>query len=154
MRNKFTPSKISFYFLLISLAVAFLCSPPRASAQYMVMEGNSGNNIVGCGFTAKSNVVDEKTMFVQDYQSINGINNSTAETEFRPCSTEILTGFFDGYLGGLGLFIGIPAMLIAGLRMFVQNQSVSKPKKKSFELPQAPEPARYLKPSYASRFSA
>ena len=90
-------------------------------------------------------------MYVQDYNSVSAVNTS-AEMENGMSSTAIINGLFDGYIGVFGAVIGIPAILIAALRLFVRGQTDRKPKKKSFELPAAPAPTRFYRPSPAGRY--
>ena len=131
--------------LVASLAVASFSSATPAQAQYMVIEGSSS--------TAKSDspVVCLQGMYVQDYNSVSAVNTST-ETEYGMSSTAVINGLFDGYIGVFGAVIGIPAILIAALRLFVRGQSDRKAKRKSFDLPAAPAPTRYYRPSPAVRY--
>lgn len=121
-----------------------LIAVPAAQAQYMVIEGSSletntkFDSRINSDFTSQS-------LYVQDYNSIGGVNNFNTTSENILSSTDVLNGMFDGYIGIFGACIGIPAIIIAVLRLFVSKQTVKTNRKKnSFELPAAPEPARYL----------
>lgn len=131
--------------LMASLAVASFSSATPAQAQYMVIEGSSSTS------KSDSPVICFQSMYVQDYNSVSAVNTS-AEMENGMSSTAIINGLFDGYIGVFGAVIGIPAILIAALRLFVRGQTDRKPKKKSFELPAAPAPTRFYRPSPAGRY--
>ncbi len=130
--------------LLASLAVASVSAP--AQAQYMVIEGANAPS------TTNSQVVCCQTLYVQDYSSFNGVNSAAGETENGLSSTQILNGMFDGYVGVFGAIIGIPAIIIAVLRLFVRGQTDQTAKKKTFEIPAAPAPTRFYRPSPAGRY--
>lgn len=130
---------------MASLAVASFSSATPAQAQYMVIEGSSSTS------KSDSPVICFQSMYVQDYNSVSAVNTS-AEMENGMSSTAIINGLFDGYIGVFGAVIGIPAILIAALRLFVRGQTDRKPKKKSFELPAAPAPTRFYRPSPAGRY--
>ena len=132
--------------VIASLAVASLWLATPVQAQYMVIEGSS------CSAKNESQVICQ-SMYVQDYSSFNGVNTAAAETENGMTSTAIINGLFDGCVGVFGALIGIPAIIIAVLRLFfVRGQTDRKPKKKSFALPAAPEPTRFYRPSLAGKY--
>lgn len=132
-------------FLIASLTVASLSSISAANAQYMVIEGGS------CNAKSESQIICQ-SMYVQDYSSFSGVSSAAAQAENELTSTQIINGLFDGYIGVFSAVIGIPAIIIAVLRLFVRGQNERKPKKKSFSLPAAPEPARYYRPSLAGKY--
>ncbi len=127
--------------LLASLAVASVLTIPAAQAQYMVVDGatittNNNSQIVCC-----------QSLYVQDYANFDGVNGSASDSNGMT-STAILKGMFDGYIGVIGAFIGIPAIITAVLRLFVSRQQTPRnAKKKSLELLAPSESSRYLKPS-------
>lgn len=125
--------------LMVSLAVAFAIP---ANAQYMVIDGVS----------AKPNAFAEpvccQTIYVQDYSNFSGINDLAKGNDLT--STAIINGLFDGYIGVFGACIGIPAIMIAVLRLFVSKQQQPKRiRRNSFQLPAAPASSSYFKPSPA-----
>ena len=134
----------------LTLATVFLftlLAAPAAQAQYMVIEGSSlGSNT---NFDSRINSeLTNRSLYVQDYNSVGGVSNFESGGGNSLSSTDILNGMFDGYIGVFGACIGLPAIMIAVLRLFVSKQTVpAKRKNKSFELPATPEPARYLKPA-------
>jgi hypothetical protein len=124
--------------LMASLAVAF--ATPAANAQYMVIDGVSANS------NAFAEPVNCQTIYVQDYSNFSGINDLAKGNDLT--STAIINGLFDGYIGVFGACIGIPAIMIAVLRLFVSKQQQPKRiRRNSFELPAAPAPSGYFKPS-------
>jgi hypothetical protein len=131
---------------LASLAVASYSNGSPAQAQYMVMEGGNAHS------TTSSQVVCCQSIYVQDYSSFYGVNSTTGETENGLSSTRILNGMFDGYVGVFGAVICIPAIIIAVLRLFVRGQTDRKAKKNSFELPAAPAPTRFYRPSATANY--
>lgn len=129
---------ITKFVLMASLAVAF--ATPAANAQYMVIDGVSANP------NAFAEPVCCQTIYVQDYSNFSGINDLAKGNELT--STAIINGLFDGYIGVFGACIGIPAILIAVLRLFVSKQQQPKRiRRNSFELPTAPASSSYFKPS-------
>lgn len=124
--------------LMASLAVAF--ATPAANAQYMVIDGVSASP------NAFAEPVCCQTIYVQDYSNFSGINDLAKGNDLT--STAIINGLFDGYIGVFGACIGIPAIMIAVLRLFVSKQQQPKrTRRNSFELPAAPASSSYFKPS-------
>lgn len=124
--------------LMASLAVAF--ATPAANAQYMVIDGVSASP------NAFAEPVCCQTIYVQDYSNFSGINDLAKGNDLT--STAIINGLFDGYIGVFGACIGIPAIMIAVLRLFVSKQQQPKRiRRNSFELPAAPASSSYFKPS-------
>jgi hypothetical protein len=124
--------------LMASLAVAF--ATPAANAQYMVIDGVSASP------NAFAEPVCCQTIYVQDYSNFSGINDLAKGNDLT--STAIINGLFDGYTGVFGACIGIPAIMIAVLRLFVSKQQQPKrTRRNSFELPAAPASSSYFKPS-------
>lgn len=124
--------------LMASLAVAF--ATPAANAQYMVIDGVSASP------NAFAEPVCCQTIYVQDYSNFSGINDLAKGNDLT--STAIINGLFDGYIGVFGACIGIPAIMIAVLRLFVSKQQQPKRiRRNSFELPAAPASSGYFRPS-------
>lgn len=129
--------------LFVSLLASNFAAP-AAQAQYMVIEGNTTGSF---GSQINSELTNQ-TIFVQDYNDVSGISSFNSTSQSNMTSTDILNGMFDGFIGVFGACIGIPAIIIAVLRLFVKGQTARPRKKnKSFALPAAPEPARYIRPS-------
>ena len=134
----------SMAIFLASLAVASMYAATPAYAQYMVIEG--ANITANSTFSAEQ-FNDGKSIFVQDYDAFNGVN-VLRDGKNELTSTAILNGMFDGYIGIFGAMIGIPAIIIAVLRLFVSKQTTgSNRKRRSFELPAAPAPSRIYRPA-------
>ena len=136
--------KNAISFILASLAMASIYTSTPACAQYMVIDGvglTSSNNA-----SASEQFNDGRSIFVQDYNSYNGVKD-LGDEKIEMASTAILNGMFDGYIGIFGALIGVPAILAAVLRLFVRKQTAGgKPKKRSFELPAPPAPSRTFRP--------
>lgn len=132
--------------LIASLAVASLSTGNAAQAQYMVIDGDNTQS------DSDRQTVCCQSIYVQNYNSFDGVNSTIDATENALSSTKIINGLFDGYAGVFGTVIGIPAIIIAVLRLFVRGQTERKPKKKSFELPAAPASTRFYRPSPAGRY--
>ena len=124
--------------LVASLIVASAAAP--ALAQYMVIDGVSASP------DAFRETVCCQTIYVQDYSNFSGVCDS--ETKGELTSTAIINGLFDSYLGVFGAFIGIPAIIIAALRLFVskQQQPQRKQTRKSLDLPPAPAASSFYRP--------
>lgn len=130
--------------LLASLAVASVLATTAAHAQYIVIDG------VSAPAPSQSQVICQ-SMYVQDYSSFQGVSTTVNETE-GVSSLQIINGLFDGYMGVFGTLVGIPAIIIAALRLFVRGQTDRKPKKKSFQLEAAPALSRIYRPSLATKY--
>lgn len=132
--------KNAISFILSSLAVASIYTTTAAGAQYMVIDGvglTSSNSTF-----ASEQLNNGRSIFVQDYNSYNGVK-SFGDQKDEMASTAILNAMFDGYIGILGALIGVPAIIVAVLRLFVRKQTAGgKTKKRSFELPAPPAPSR------------
>lgn len=131
--------------LLASLAVASVSTTTEAHAQYMVIDG------VSAPATSPSQIVCQ-SLYVQDYSSFEGVGTYVNETQEGNSSLQIINGLFDGYVGVFSTIIGIPAIIIAALRLFVRGQTDRKPKKKSFQLEAAPALSRIYRPSLATKY--
>jgi hypothetical protein len=130
---------------MASLAVASVLTTAAAHAQYMVIDGVSAPE-------TRQRQVTCQSLYVQDYSSFQGVGGTVNETQEGMSSLQIINGLFDGYVGVFGTLIGIPAIIVAALRLFVREQTDRKPKKKSFALPAAPAPSRIYRPSLAAKY--
>ena len=142
--------KTAISFILASLAVASIYTTTPAGAQYMVIDGVglTGSNSA----IASEQFNNGRSIFVQDYNSYNGVKGLGEEKD-EMASTAILNGMFDGYIDIFGALIGVPAILIAVLRLFVRKQTAGgKTKKRSFELPAAPAASRIYRPVPARNY--
>ena len=128
--------------LVASLVVASTTAP--ALAQYMVIDGVSASP------NAFKETVCCRTIYVQDYNNFSGVSDSQTKDELT--STAIINGLFDGYIGVFGAFIGIPAIIIAALRLFVKKQQQRKKARKTFELPPAPPASSFHRPVPARNY--
>ncbi len=134
--------------LMASLAVASVSTTTAVHAQYMVIDGvsASGTN------SNQINQIIAQSIYVQDYSSVQGVTTTVNETQEGMSSLQIINGLFEGYVGVFGTIIGIPAIIIAALRLFVRGQTDRKPRKKTFALPDAPAPSRVYRPSLAAKY--
>ena len=130
--------------LMTSLAVASASTATAAHAQYMVIDGVSATETT-------SNQIIAQSLYVQDYSSFQGVSTAVNETEGMS-SLQLINGLFDGYIGVFGTLVGIPAIIIAVLRLFVRGQTERKPKKKGFQLPAEPALSRIYRPSLAAKY--
>lgn len=106
-------------FMLATIFVLALLATPAAQAQYMVIEGNTTSNL-GSQINADAS---GQSMYIQDYSDVRGIDNFNSSNETGLSSTAVLNGMFGGYLGIFSAFIGISAVAMAALRLFVKGQS-------------------------------
>lgn len=127
--------------LAASLVVASTAAP--ALAQYMVIDGVSSSP------SAFKETVCCRTIYVQDYNNFSGVSDSQTKDELT--STAIINELFENYLGVFSAFIGIPAIIIAALRLFVkkQQQPQRKEARRSLELPAAPNASSFYRPAPA-----
>jgi len=125
--------KISALAFMASLAVSF-ANP--AHAQYTTnfdsnINSNFGSNLDANLDESFDSSLTSQSINVQDYNIITGINDTTSYGQDHLSSSDILNGMFDGFIGVFGACIGVPAIIIAILQLFVRRQSqsvfVSKP---------------------------
>ena len=127
---------------LLAVASSFL----PALAQYMVIDRTCASHSEITG------PVYGQTIYVQDYENFSGLNDRGRNDELT--STAIINGLFDSFTAAFGAVVGIPAIIIAVLRLFVRRQNMQprRQARRRLELPAAPAASSFYHPNPAGNY--